>query len=133
MDRAGFESALALREAIFRAARAVLRGERPGAPDLRLINLLAAAPPVKPRLLGAGRQTRHGDLDSVLATIARSAIELLGGDDHTRLRGCVGAECSRMFVDRSRAGSRRWCGMDGCGSRAKAAAYRRRKRAATTA
>jgi predicted RNA-binding Zn ribbon-like protein len=129
VDRAGFDGALVLREAIYRAARAVLRGGEPAEADRRLLNRLAEVPPVRPRLLGTGRLTRQGDLDSMLSTIARSAIDLLGGEDRTRLRGCLGAGCTRMFVDRSRAGSRRWCGMAVCGSRAKAAAYRRRKRA----
>jgi predicted RNA-binding Zn ribbon-like protein len=127
-DRAGFASALELREAVYRSARAVLDEENPAAGDLRLINRVAAAPPVKTRLLGVGRRARQGDLDGVLSTIARSAIDLIGGEDRLRLRGCLGSDCSRLFVDRSRAGSRRWCGMESCGSKAKSAAYRRRKR-----
>jgi predicted RNA-binding Zn ribbon-like protein len=52
--------------------------------------------------------------------------------DGERLRRCDGARCTRLFVDRSRDGRRRWCEMKGCGDRAKAAAYRQRRRADAT-
>ncbi|GAA4530597.1 CGNR zinc finger domain-containing protein [Amycolatopsis samaneae] len=129
VDRGGFASALELREAIYRAARAVVNGSECTEGDRRVLNRFATAPPVRIRLVRAGSQARSGDLGSVLSTISRSAIDLLGGEDHTRLRGCPGTGCTRLFVDRSRAGTRRWCGMATCGSRAKVAAYRQRKRA----
>ena len=57
-------------------------------------------------------------------------IELHHGPDRALLRWCADAYCTRPFIDRSRGGRRRWCGMAGCGDRAKAAAYRMRKREA---
>ncbi|MGH1526542.1 CGNR zinc finger domain-containing protein [Leifsonia sp. L25] len=36
-----------------------------------------------------------------------------------------GTDCTRPFLDVSRASNRRWCGMSGCGDRAKAAATAR--------
>jgi predicted RNA-binding Zn ribbon-like protein len=129
VDKASFGEALVLREAVYRATRAVLAGGDPGETDRRVVNRFAAVPSVEVRLLRSGERAWSGDLGNVLSAIARSAIELLGGPDRGRLRSCPGARCTRLFVDRSRAGSRRWCGMETCGSRAKAAAYRRRKRA----
>jgi predicted RNA-binding Zn ribbon-like protein len=45
------------------------------------------------------------------------------------LRGCSNPRCTRLFVDTSRAGNRRWCGMTECGNAAKVAAFRARQRA----
>jgi predicted RNA-binding Zn ribbon-like protein len=46
-----------------------------------------------------------------------------------RVRECAGERCPVVFLDTSRNGSRRWCSMERCGSRAKARAYYRRHRA----
>lgn len=47
-----------------------------------------------------------------------------------RVRECADPACPVVYVDTSRNGSRRWCSMEGCGARSKAAAYYRRHRAA---
>jgi predicted RNA-binding Zn ribbon-like protein len=72
-----------------------------------------------------GHAERH--VDAVLAALACDCLELVAGPDGERLRRCDGERCTRLFVDRSRGGRRRWCDMKGCGDRAKAAAYRRRR------
>lgn len=50
-------------------------------------------------------------------------------DGLKRVRLCASESCSMLYIDSSRNGSRRWCSMDRCGSRAKAHAYYERKRA----
>jgi len=40
------------------------------------------------------------------------------------IRQCEADHCGGFFVDDSRSKPRRWCSMDGCGNRAKAARYR---------
>jgi predicted RNA-binding Zn ribbon-like protein len=47
-----------------------------------------------------------------------------------RFRGCSLPGCNGMFVDTSRGGRRRYCEPEVCGSRAHAASYRARQRAA---
>ena len=37
-----------------------------------------------------------------------------------RLRPCANPACRRFLIDRSRAGTARWCSMSGCGNRMKA-------------
>jgi predicted RNA-binding Zn ribbon-like protein len=37
-----------------------------------------------------------------------------------RLRPCANDECRLFLIDRSRAGTARWCSMSGCGNRMKA-------------
>jgi predicted RNA-binding Zn ribbon-like protein len=73
---------------------------------------------------GAERPT----LDAMFDPILRSAAELLVGEPQSRLKQCPGRHCGWVFLDRSKNGRRRWCEMQVCGSRAKARAYRARRR-----
>jgi predicted RNA-binding Zn ribbon-like protein len=66
---------------------------------------------------------------SALSEIARAGIVLAEPPRRALIRWCDDATCTRVFLDRSRGGRRRWCGMAGCGDRAKAAAYRLRRQA----
>ena len=70
--------------------------------------------------LEAGEQVA----DATLATIARSAIELLGGPDRERLRRCEHSDCVLSFVATNP--RRRWCSASGCGNRARVARHYRR-------
>jgi predicted RNA-binding Zn ribbon-like protein len=45
-----------------------------------------------------------------------------------RIRGCANPECVLWFYDVSKNGRRRWCSMEGCGNRAKAARFQERHR-----
>jgi hypothetical protein len=49
------------------------------------------------------------------------------------LKECDNPECTRTYIDRSRGMRRQWCGMDSCGNKIKAAAYRARKKTAHAA
>jgi len=70
-----------------------------------------------------------GDPEIVLfGQLGASAAALLDSDDLGRLRECSARDCSRLFIDGSRNGSRRWCSMQGCGNRAKARRHYKRKR-----
>jgi predicted RNA-binding Zn ribbon-like protein len=121
VDREALATALRLREAVYRLA---VTG--PGAADRRLVNQLAKGSPVRVRLAKDGMVTRTGDVEAVLATVARSAIELLGSDSARHIKECAAADCTRLYVDGSRRGSRRWCDMRDCGNRAKVATFRAR-------
>lgn len=70
-----------------------------------------------PRLAGA---------DRILFAIALEAGELLMSPQLNRVRICAGAGCGWLFLDRSKAGRRRWCTMASCGNRVKVRSYRRR-------
>lgn len=60
----------------------------------------------------------------VLARIAWSAFELLGGSDRERLRSC--SACGRFFI--ASRSDRRWCS-PACGNRTRVARYQARRRA----
>ncbi len=64
-----------------------------------------------------------------LWALARSAADLLTSPRLSRVRECPGEDgCGWLFLDTSKNGSRRWCSMQGCGSRAKARRYAGRRR-----
>jgi predicted RNA-binding Zn ribbon-like protein len=119
--------AVELREVIYRLAVAHITGDHAAPDDLAVLNRHGQRTPVAVVLDPDGTLTRLGSMKAVLATVARDAIELLGGPDAQRLRQCGRDGCTRMFVDRSRGRNRSWCGMRECGNRVNAAAYRRRK------
>lgn len=121
-------AAIDLREAAYRMLGALIDGVVPRAEDRALVNAAATHSPPVPELDASGAVRREGGIDAVLALLARDCLELFAGPDRTLLRRCDDARCTRLFVDRSRGGRRRWCDMKGCGDRAKAAAYRRRQR-----
>jgi predicted RNA-binding Zn ribbon-like protein len=76
-----------------------------------------------------GTLRRTGTIEAVLTTLARAAIDLLSSPAAATVKECAAEDCARLYVDRSRHGSRRWCDMNRCGNRAKAAGFRRRHKA----
>jgi predicted RNA-binding Zn ribbon-like protein len=58
--------------------------------------------------------------------VAESASELLTGGSLSRVRRCAGEDCTRLFLDTSRGGRRRWCDMSHCGNVAKVRRFRTR-------
>jgi predicted RNA-binding Zn ribbon-like protein len=117
-----------LRDALWRAIPAVIRGEHPAADDVAIINELAGEPPrvrLDPRTATrewAGPVTGR----QAAAAAAREAIGLIGTELSSRVRQCEGVNCYLMFLDTSRPGNRRWCSMRRCGNRHKVTSYRSR-------
>ncbi len=116
-----------LREVIYRLATALITRRQAGSEELAVLSRHGQCAPVAVSLSPDRTITRSGTMAAVLASIARDAIELLGGPEAQRLRQCGRDGCTRMFVDRSHGRNRTWCGMRECGNRVNAAAYRRRK------
>jgi predicted RNA-binding Zn ribbon-like protein len=63
----------------------------------------------------------------LLQPIAGAAADLICHQDFRLIRSCEGSACTLVFLDRTKAHSRRWCSMAVCGNRAKAAAHRARR------
>jgi predicted RNA-binding Zn ribbon-like protein len=63
----------------------------------------------------------------LLQPIAQAASELVCNQDFRLIRSCGGPACTLVFLDRTKAHTRRWCSMAICGNRAKAAALRARR------
>ena len=71
---------------------------------------------------------QRADLDGALAfllsIVSRAQLE----GDWARFKACPGEDCGWAFYDYSRNQASAWCSMAICGSRAKARAYRLRRR-----
>jgi hypothetical protein len=76
--------------------------------------------------LALRRQRRWQSPESLLFPVAQSLADLVCTVDFTYVKACAGAECTLLFVDRTRGHARRWCSMAVCGNRAKQAAHRDR-------
>jgi predicted RNA-binding Zn ribbon-like protein len=127
-DVATFTFALQLREAIYQLALDRLRDRRFAPTSLTIVNDAAAGLVPTVQLSDAGLRL-SGDLRSALTHVARSGIAVLA-DRNAYLKECGRPDCTRLYLDRSHGARRTWCGMEGCGNRVKAAAYRARKQSA---
>lgn len=67
-------------------------------------------------------------LSRVLFPVLADAANLLTSDRLGSVRECASNECTMLFVDESRNGSRRWCDMNECGNRMKARRHYARTR-----
>ncbi len=66
---------------------------------------------------------KPGDL---LVPVAHYAANFFATADYPAIRKCENPKCILWFYDNSKNHSRRWCCMELCGNRAKAAAFRER-------
>lgn len=131
-DQGDVEQATAVREALYRLITARRLGEDFDPEALALVNSTARTPAAVPQLTAAGRRTDATPAEA-LSTVTRRAVELLSGPDVPLLKECGNPECTRVYIDRSRGMRRQWCGMESCGNKIKAAAYRARKKGTVAA
>lgn len=130
-----YERAVALRRAIRDVFSRIAQSRVPSEQDLDSIWQEYVVAVANARLiLTQGRydwswRESPDDLSRLLWPVARSAVDLLSGSDLNRVKECAGAgDCGWLFYDESRNGNRRWCSMEGCGSRVKMRAYYARGR-----
>jgi predicted RNA-binding Zn ribbon-like protein len=77
------------------------------------------------------RMTLRGARDDALAGLSLVVAELYDGSVRgtlDRLKMCAAEECRRLFYDRSKPATRRWCMSTLCGNRIKTRNYRERQR-----
>jgi len=122
--------ALALREALYALGTQTLEARPLDRAALELANEAARERGSGARVLlprgGASWATRD-PLRLALALLAEDAI-LRFTEDRERLARCELPGCGALLLSRSRSDRRRWCSMETCGNRAKAAAFRARSR-----
>jgi predicted RNA-binding Zn ribbon-like protein len=133
MGAGDLERARELRAIIGALLATGVDGDPPPAATVRRLNELAALVPITARLhwtqdkppkahlslAGAGR------LDALLALLAQSAIDVLGGSGAGRLRRCEAPGCINYYLkDHPR---RAWCSPK-CGNRVRVARHYRRHR-----
>ncbi|MBV8457086.1 MAG: ABATE domain-containing protein [Acetobacteraceae bacterium] len=129
----GLQTAIAIRETICRLFAATAAcGGMPQADHVAELNQWMAAAPGRKQLTDDGRRWRFEASPSVLALLAPvlwSAGDLLTTMRLSRVRACANPECRWLFLDDSKAGTRRWCSMSACGNRAKAHRHSQRRKA----
>jgi|SRR3981081_1463507 predicted RNA-binding Zn ribbon-like protein len=93
---------------------------------LRLFPLVVEAHNDRSMVLRAARGDALAGLSAVVAELYDGAVK--GTLD--RLKMCAAEECRRVFFDRSKPATRRWCMSTLCGNRMKTRTYRERHRSA---
>jgi len=80
------------------------------------------------RPAGSGFAWEPGDgIHAVTDLVALDLNVVLTSSILSRVKRCPGCDdCGWLFLDTSRNGSRQWCSMEGCGSRAKMRRYHQR-------
>jgi predicted RNA-binding Zn ribbon-like protein len=142
--RAAFQTAIDLREALFRLFAAIADNTAPADADLEVLRRAFAAAAQHGRLaphaggfdwiwdaaVAAVPSGESADpLDRPWWPVAASAVELLTHGPLERIKQCPTDEgCSWLFVDATKNRSRRWCSMDDCGSEVKARRQTDRRR-----
>jgi len=120
----------ALRGAIRELFAAAAAGRVLPPAAVEAVNEASASAPSFLRLGSDGRAvtgTIGGDATSaILSAIARSAIEIVGGPDRSRVSVCGAPRCGRFFLARRR--GQMWCTL-ACGNRARVARHYARRRA----
>lgn len=130
--RDAFVRAVALREQVYRVFAALAARVRPDPRDLAALDHAQRDAFAHRRLAAEGEGFRWdwsgggAALDRVLWRVAESAAQLLTRGDLGRVRRCAGDDCTRLFLDTSRSGRRRWCDMSHCGNIAKVRRFRAR-------
>jgi predicted RNA-binding Zn ribbon-like protein len=139
-----FQTAIDLREGLFRPFAAIVDNTAPADADLEVLRRAFAVATQHGRLvphaggfdwswdtaLSAGTSSAD-PLDRPWWPVAASAVELLTHGPLDRIKQCPTDEgCSWLFVDATKNRSRRWCSMDDCGREVKARRQTDRRRAA---
>jgi predicted RNA-binding Zn ribbon-like protein len=99
----------------------------------RPLNEAIATLPLVAELGGTGKAFLRPARNDALAGLSTLVAELYDGMQSgslDRLKMCAAEECRRVFFDRSKPATRRWCMSSLCGNRIKTRAYRARQRAA---
>ena len=133
--RKALARAKALREALFILMSALAAGRAPPKASLALLHahwiegakaheLRFVQGAISPELA-----VEHSDLDLIGAVVAYRLVENVLPSPAERLRICQGPSCSWLFIDRSKAGRRRWCDMAVCGNAAKSRRFYAKERA----
>ena len=125
-NAADFARAIEVRDLLHSVFSGIANGRPLRDRDLSALNSALAQTPALLRVrarsgkFGTTWESAAGELSQVLFPILADAANLLSSDRLGRVRECASAECTCLFVDESRNGSRRWCDMNSCGNRMKA-------------
>ncbi len=118
------DAARELRGAIELLAVGAIAGEPAPQACVAVVNGFAARADAPPQLVDGRASVPPAPPAALLSSIARDAVDLFGSSLATRIRECAADDCALLYVDMSRAATRRWCSMRGCGNRTKVMRHR---------
>jgi predicted RNA-binding Zn ribbon-like protein len=128
-----FDAALQLRASV-RAYLGIDPAERRKAGDaVRSLNKAMRLFPQVAEARNDGVMVLRAARDDALAGLSVVVAEMYDGSLRgtlDRLKTCAAEECRRVFFDRSKPATRRWCMSTLCGNRTKTRTYRERQREA---
>lgn len=122
-----FKECLELRGALRRVFTAVLDAQSVPQNALNTINQHLLNHKNQRELISVGGELelrsiyKNLSAERLLGLIANKAACLLESIQLKKLKKCANTNCILFFVDTSKSGRRRWCSMDVCGNRSKAA------------
>jgi predicted RNA-binding Zn ribbon-like protein len=127
---ADLERLAGVREALRDLLLANNAGEPPPRAAVAELNRQSSEAAIGLHFDAAGSQlvTTCDGVDSTIARLLAVVHEAMGAGTWERLKACPADDCLWAFYDHSRNHSRTWCEMEDCGNRAKARAYRERRR-----
>ena len=136
-------SAVNLREAIYRIFYNISEDLTPDPDDIRLLNTLLAQAMSHACIAERGQEEDRfrwdwfvksdtDRLERINWLLARSAADLLTSGKLQEVRACADEDCRWLFLDISKNHSRRWCDMETCGNQAKARRHYNRKKSASS-
>jgi predicted RNA-binding Zn ribbon-like protein len=130
LDREDYRKVLELRHSLRAFLQLAPAVRRRDASTITLVNASAASFPLIVQVSKTGKiqlqplpGVRFSGLGAILAELQYAAAT----SKLDRLKTCAAEDCQRIFYDRSKPGTRRWCASTLCGNRQKTRAYRRRK------
>lgn len=130
-SRGDLARAVELREALRASLLANNEGEPAPADACRLIDEAALRARLRPRFgAGSGRllEPEASGVDGALGRLLAIVNEAVAHGTWTRLKACRDDTCQWAFYDHTKNRSGSWCTMQACGNRAKARAYRERRK-----
>lgn len=133
-----WKQALELREALYRVFLALMQQVKPATQDLAILKDCYTDGLSQCDLVQQGEQfdwqwQAVPTLNLVTWKVAQSAVDFLHFGEIHRIKQCPGCDdCGWLFLDTSKSGTRQWCSMEGCGSRAKMRRHYQRVKHQTT-
>jgi predicted RNA-binding Zn ribbon-like protein len=128
-----FETALQLRDSVRIYLECDPAERRRNKDAVRSLNKAMGLFPLVAEARNDGVMVLRAARGDALAGLSPVVAELYDGSVRgtlDRLKMCAAEECRRVFFDRSKPATRRWCMSTLCGNRIKTRSYRERQRAA---
>ncbi|MEP7113349.1 MAG: ABATE domain-containing protein [Ilumatobacteraceae bacterium] len=126
---AQFRAAVSLRENLYWVFGPIAGGEPPQSTALSFVTRRAAhalrSSEWTQRSSGFEPHWPQMSIEAIGSRLADEAMQLLRSPALSRVGSCAG--CGWLFLDTSRAHSRRWCSMNACGVRDKMRRYHQRR------